>query len=154
MVKRIQNYISAFSGRQSHYSLGKSERIYLPEDFNINKIYTIFNDLYSVLHVFYETYRKIFKNDFNISFGYPRTDTCSKCDKLKKSIEKASKQLSNNPDSEYLKQVLQKLLFKRDIHQRKADTFYKRKEEARLKARKEQNFEAITSDFNKKLEPA
>ena len=87
-------------------------------------MYTMFNDLYSDLHVSYETYRKIFNNDFNISFGYPRTDTCSKCDEIKISIKKASKELSNNPDSEHLKQALQKLQFKRDIHQRKADTFY------------------------------
>ena len=90
----------------------------------------MFNDLYSDLHVSNETYRKIFNNDFNISFGYPRTDTCSKCDKIKISIEKASKELSNNPDSEHLKQALRKLQFERGIHQRKTDTFYKSRREA------------------------
>ena len=93
-------------------------------------MYKVFNDLYLDLHVSYETYRKILNNDFNISFGYPRIDTCSKCNELKISIEKASKELSNNPDSEHLKQTLRKLQFKRDIHQKKADTFYKRKREA------------------------
>ena len=90
-------------------------------------MYTMFNDLYSDLHVSYEMYRKIFNNDFNVSFGYPRTDTCSKCDEIKICIEKAFKELSNNPDSEHLKQALRKLQFERDIHQRKANTFYKRK---------------------------
>ena len=34
-------------------------------------------------------YRRIFQDEFNLSFGYPRTDTCGKCDLLqtKLSIE-------------------------------------------------------------------
>ncbi|XP_065671577.1 uncharacterized protein LOC136089483 [Hydra vulgaris] len=111
----------------------------------------MFNDIYPDLQVSYKTYRKIFNSDFNISFGYPRTDTCLKCDEIKISIEKASKDLSNNPDSEQLKQALQKLQLERDVHQRKADTFYRRKREARLKASKDPNFEVITIDFNKNL---
>lgn len=38
----------------------------------------------------YETYRQIFKNNFNIGFGYLRTDTCSTCDEFtvqKKNLE-------------------------------------------------------------------
>jgi hypothetical protein len=27
--------------------------------------------------IFYEYYRKVFNNDFNIKFGYPRSNTCS-----------------------------------------------------------------------------
>ena len=30
----------------------------------------------------YETYRVIFKTEFNISFGYTRSDTCSTCDEF------------------------------------------------------------------------
>ena len=72
-------------------------------------MYTMINELYPDLQVSYETYRKIFNNHFNISFGYPSTDICSRCDEIKISIEKASKELSNNPDSEHLKLALQKL---------------------------------------------
>ena len=111
----------------------------------------MFNHLHPDLQVSYETYRKIFNSDFNISFGYPRTDTCSKCDEIKISIEQATKDLSHNPDSEQLKQALQKVQLEKDVHQRKADTFYRRKREAWLKASKDQNFEAITIDFNKNL---
>ena len=28
-------------------------------------------------------YRKIFNEEFNLGFGYPRSDTCEKCDLLK-----------------------------------------------------------------------
>ena len=31
-------------------------------------------------------YRKIFNEDFNLSFGYPRSDTCQMCDELRLSI--------------------------------------------------------------------
>lgn len=35
---------------------------------------------YPEVQVSYETYRNIFNAEYNIAFGYPQTDTCSKCD--------------------------------------------------------------------------
>ena len=35
-------------------------------------------------------YHDIFVGEFNIHFGYPRTDTCDKCDSLKLQIEQAT----------------------------------------------------------------
>ena len=32
-------------------------------------------------------YRKIFNEEFNLLFGYPRSDTCEQCDLLKGSID-------------------------------------------------------------------
>lgn len=81
-VARIKEHISSFQSRNSHYSLKKSERIYLDESLNIQKIFDLFKDKYSEYPVSYESYRSIFNNNFNISFGYPRTDTCSTCDKF------------------------------------------------------------------------
>ena len=34
-------------------------------------------------------YRKIFNEEFNIGFGYPRSDTCEKCDLLKLAVDNA-----------------------------------------------------------------
>ena len=34
-------------------------------------------------------YRKIFNEEFNFGFGYPRSDTCEKCDQLKIAIDSA-----------------------------------------------------------------
>ena len=34
-------------------------------------------------------YRKIFNEEYNIGFGYPRSDTCGKCDMLKVASDNA-----------------------------------------------------------------
>lgn len=46
-----------------------------------------------------EAYRQIFVKDFNVSFGYPRSDTCSACNqhivKLKSLQEKLGSTINN-----------------------------------------------------------
>ena len=47
--------------------------------------------------VSYEYYRTIFINNFNIGFGYPRSDTCSKCDEYKSEMKIQEKILTAHP---------------------------------------------------------
>ena len=49
-----------------------------------------------------ESYCNIFNINFNISFGYPRTDTCSKCDEFKIKIEAIKIELSFNSECKNL----------------------------------------------------
>ncbi|CAH1114222.1 unnamed protein product [Psylliodes chrysocephalus] len=79
--------------------------------------------------VSYETYRTIFVTKFNISFGYPRTDTCSACDEHK--AKKIS--IKNDPSQ---KALLSRLETEHKLHLLKAETFYKRKRAARLNSQK------------------
>lgn len=52
----------------------------------------------------YETYRQIFNKNFNIGFGYPRTDTCSTYDEFKVQIKNLEMELKLPiPDAEKLK---------------------------------------------------
>lgn len=37
----VVNHIRSFKGRQSHYSLKKSKKFYLPETLNVKKIYDL-----------------------------------------------------------------------------------------------------------------
>lgn len=60
--------------------------------------------------VFYQTYREIFKRDFNISLGYPRSDTCSQCDKFTDKLKIAA-----GDDTE-----ITKLQTEEDLHLHKA----------------------------------
>ena len=56
------------------------------------------------MSVSYESYRTIFNGCFNISFGYPRVDTCSKCDELIAKISHCDIKLEITPsDAETLK---------------------------------------------------
>jgi len=43
----------------------------------------------------YESLRQIFETKFNISFGYPRKDTCSLCDSLTVEIATLTDKLKN-----------------------------------------------------------
>ncbi|KAF6017297.1 hypothetical protein EB796_024364 [Bugula neritina] len=43
---------------------------------------TLFQDAHLPYDVSHETYHNLLYGNFNISFGYPRKDTCSTCDEL------------------------------------------------------------------------
>lgn len=60
----------------------------------------------------YEFYRKYFADNFKISFGRPKSDTCQKCDKLINKISAA--------DSEARLALEQQ----KSIHLRMSETFY------------------------------
>ena len=148
MVQKIRDHISSFRGRQPHYSQDKTRRLYLSEDLNIKEMFNMFQIIYPDSKISYETYRTIFNNDFNIAFGYPRTDTCSKCDELKMRIDLIAKDNLMNPD---LQAKLKELETERDLHQRKAETFHRRKRESRIKAINDSTFEAIAFDYQRNL---
>ena len=60
----------------------------------------------------YDYYRSVFSTCFNLAFGRPRSDTCSKCDELQIKIDAAE-----NEDEQSLKSSL-------ELHHRKAERFY------------------------------
>ena len=133
--QRIRDHISSFRGRQSHYSQEKTRRLYLPEELNISKMFDLYKERYPHDKLVYESYRLTFNNEFDIGFGYPRTDTCSACDQFLVKIANATKILTADPANEALQQDLKQLKFQRDLHQRKADTFYRRKRDAKRRAK-------------------
>ena len=99
----------------------------------------------------HKSYHNIFNTNFNISFGYPRTDTCSKCDEFKIKIESIKIELSLNSECKKLKQQLDEIELQKEQHHKDAETFYVRKRNARFKAQKEQRFESIAFDFQNNL---
>lgn len=44
----------------------------------------------------YGTYRNIFNNDFSITFGYPRTDTCNTCDQFKVKLDAVQSEIQSS----------------------------------------------------------
>ncbi|KAJ8885858.1 hypothetical protein PR048_012064 [Dryococelus australis] len=70
-MKNIRTHIQSLRGRISLYSLC---------DTNVKKLHDIFNEKYPTTNVSYSSYRAVFVTKYTISFGYPRTDTCSTCD--------------------------------------------------------------------------
>lgn len=144
-----------FSGRSSHYGLHDSAKLYLPEELNVKKMHVMFLEANNGISVSYETYRTIFCKDFNIAFGYPRTDTCSACDEFtakSKSLE-SEKNGTNDPiRTALLDHDILKLYTENKLHKLKASTFYERKRIARILSRNARNAtEAVCLDYGKNL---
>ena len=94
--QKIREHINTFPRRKSHYSRSDNrKREYLNEGLSISRMHKLYVEKYEP-HV-KETgakpevkewlYRKIFNEEFNLSFGYPRSDTCETCDLLHVSIQ-------------------------------------------------------------------
>lgn len=150
-LNKVHEHLQSLKGRKSHYSLKKTNKIYMSEDLNVKKLHRMYTNLYPEFPVSYEYYRKIFTSEYNIGFGYPRKDSCSFCDELKVKLL-ALQSKSNDQASE---KEIKDLSIKRELHLRKADYFYKKKKCAKLLARKSlksgSEYGAICVDFMKNL---
>lgn len=150
----IYDHIKAFKGRKSHYSMKDSKRIYLPEELNINKMFKMFAESHPEMKVSYESYRRIFNTKFNISFGYPRTDTCSTCDEFLvkiKCLETDVLKRENANEKDALQKEIKRLTVENELHKRKAEVFYNRKRTAKKSSKVSATEEAICLDFGKNL---
>lgn len=147
----VNKHLSSLKGRKSHYSLKKTTKVYLPEELNITKLYNMYMEKYPNNPVSYEYYRNIFSTEYNISFGYPRKDSCSKCDEIK--VKKASLEMekANNPCTFPKDDELKDLNITYQIHLRKAQVFYDRKRAAKFKAKSDPTYEAICIDYMKNV---
>ena len=156
-LESIHNHIKSFKGRKSHYSLKDSRRIYLPETLNVKKMYRMYAEENRLTKpVSYETYRNIFLRDFNIGFGYPRSDTCSSCDATKIQVASLESKLTvvqpGTAEEGRLKELLKKVETDDKLHKLRAAAFYKRKRLEKQKSRKNSDYEAITMDYCKNLQ--
>ncbi|RUS70232.1 hypothetical protein EGW08_022003 [Elysia chlorotica] len=148
--ERIRSQISSFRGRLSHYSRHKSRKLYLPAELNIMKMFALYEQQYGD-GVSYDTYRQIFNGDFNISFGYPRTDTCAICDEFFAGLTNINKELDASPEDANLLRQKAEIVAHRELHQRKSETFYERKRNAKVKAKRLETMRAVAFDFQKEL---
>ncbi|KAK3917338.1 Methylthioribose-1-phosphate isomerase [Frankliniella fusca] len=76
----VVEHISSFLKVESHYCRQSSSFQYLDQKLSIRLMHKLFKHGHDPkLHVGYETYRKIFKKDFHLSFHKPKKDQCSTC---------------------------------------------------------------------------
>ncbi|CAG9785725.1 unnamed protein product [Diatraea saccharalis] len=87
VVNRIKAHISSFPAEQSHYSRSKNmHKLYLSPLLNVTKMHSLYlemcdkENLPEKYNIKKSTYSKIFVTEFNLSFGYPKSDTCATCD--------------------------------------------------------------------------
>lgn len=153
----VHSHIASFKdkGEYSHYSLKDSKKTYLSPELNINKMYRLYKEKFPNHKVSYEKYRTIFNEKFNISFGYPRKDTCSTCDLYTAEVRAIESGLKIFPESSNenleAKKKLKKLSEQNKLHLLKANMFYVRKRASRLASQKTSERESIAMDFQKNL---
>ena len=124
----IRQHIRSFPARASHYSRKDNAGcIYLAPELSIARLYRDFlekhdseflrleeeNRQRKILHQPMQKLRKpiasehfyhdIFVGEFNIHFGYPRTDTCNTCEMLSLRIQEVSKESDKDALQEELK---------------------------------------------------
>lgn len=82
----VTNHIKSFPQYESHYTRSHNpRRRYLHPELNVTKMFNLYLEeckQKNLSNVNEWTYRKIFKNEYNLHFHQPQKDTCQKCDQL------------------------------------------------------------------------
>lgn len=108
-MAEVKDFIEKFPAYGSHFALHKStNRKYMTSVLNIIKLYTLYTEqVTNPVSSF--VFRKIFNEEFNLSFHPLVSDSCRKCDAYDIKIKEAESEAHRNN----LKQELK-------LHQRKA----------------------------------
>ena len=151
-IELVVNHIRSYKGPSSHYSQNKTTRVYLTEELNITKMFEQFREQSPASTTSYESYRKIFNNKFNISFGYPRSDTCSTCERLAAKPACLDSEIQAGAgDAPAHQEERHQANVEKELHQRKAQVFYDRKKAAKRMAQQDPTTLAVAFDFQKEL---
>ena len=129
MYKQIDT-LKTVNGKKGHYNLRESQKVYLSDELNLSKIHKMYNEKNPNNKVSYETYRKFFNKNFNISFGYPRMDTCSTCDEFQAEKKHFEIKIASLPDGQEKSQILsqlRRLEIENLGHKTRAEVFYDKK---------------------------
>ncbi|CAK1590885.1 unnamed protein product [Parnassius mnemosyne] len=131
----VHGFLKSLKYVEAHYCRGSSQqRKYLPNELDVKKLFKLFKQVHPNSPVKPSYFRSIFNEDFNLGFGSPRTDVCSKCIKLQEKLKN-----ENDPSKK------SQLMTKKRIHKLRTQAFFKL-----LKDKKEQMI-TFSFDFQKNL---
>ncbi|KAL3287597.1 hypothetical protein HHI36_002066 [Cryptolaemus montrouzieri] len=100
----------------------------------------------------YESFRSIFENNFNISFDYPRKDTCSTCDTSRLTFFSLTKKSKSNLDGPVRGKAQKEQdikLREKELYFRRSERFYQLNGSNHKRYMKSRTMEAITMDNQK-----
>ena len=143
--KQIDEHIRSFPAMKSHYSRGKNSRRrkYLSPHLSVAQMHNLYVKKYEANEecpiVSYHYYLKYFQENFNLSFGYPRTDTCCTCDQLQVQFDSAS---------DAMKALITE---QKEDHLRRADSFYSSMRAHTQLAKRNSHVAVISFDFQQNL---
>lgn len=136
---RIHNHIDSFPTNRVHYQA--SEHRYLDARLNVKRMYRLFKKKFPNTPVKYRFYLKYFNENFNLSFGCPQIDVCSKCETL-------AVRLKDRTLSPTMRAAIQS---EKDEHRKQANKFYAYMTEIRARSHAEADTLGIVFDYMQNL---
>lgn len=143
ILNKVRRFIEELPARESHYSRTQNKlRKYLEADLSVAELHRRFlKENRDETKISYEMFRRVFTEEFNISFGYPRKDICKTCTTLLVSLQQAN--LNSNDDKK------NELKVQHELHLRKASVFQTELKD--IVKEKNPNILAICFDYQKNM---
>ena len=117
-IDAVRKHIESFPTIESHYTRKDTRRRYLDQCLSISKMYRLYKEqcetsLPTKTPVHEKTYRRIFCNEYNLSFFHPKKDQCAKCNK--------NKQLKGEEKDKFQEEFAEHLRRKEEAQKAKAE---------------------------------
>ncbi|KAJ4435948.1 hypothetical protein ANN_18571 [Periplaneta americana] len=78
----VRNHIESMPAEESHYSRSVSQKRYISLELSLEKMYDLFKETNPSVKCSRSIYRDIFRSEFKLRFGAPRSDSCAYCDEM------------------------------------------------------------------------
>ncbi|CAG9772073.1 unnamed protein product [Ceutorhynchus assimilis] len=100
VIAKVNAHIESFPAMESHYTRKSSERKYLDCNLTITKMYELYKqqrqqdgdtDIASLI-----TYRRVFCNNYNLSFFHPKKDQCLICSRYQQASPEEKQRLKED----------------------------------------------------------
>lgn len=121
IIDGVKSHIAKYLAYQSHYSRERTCKKYLGNHLNISKMYDLYVEECEEKQVTPGKkwlFRKIFNEEFNLSFKFPDNDTCDTCGeiecKLKNTLSEEELQEVNRKKQEHLEEAALRYRLKRE----------------------------------------
>lgn len=110
-IQEVKKFIQKLPAVKSHYCRNKGNKLYLPSEFRnlsflYNKVYLQDEIVKETGSVQKQTFKNIFRNDYNIGFHLPKKDKCEMCERIK-NLDSTTQNDAMNTE-EYKKHVQEK----------------------------------------------
>ena len=109
LLEAVRRHISSFPAVESHYVRANTSRKFLGSELNIRKMYHLYLDECKSQQrkfVGEYVYRRVFCEEFNLSFHTPRKDCCGKCQRFQDADDNEKSNLKENYDEHQLRKEL------------------------------------------------
>ena len=146
-IQNVKKFIDQIPRYKSHYSRRDNyNREYLSMEYSIESMYQQYKELCATQNincVSSDKFRRIFNEEYNISFGSPKSDTCSTCDKFNISLKEA-RRVGNEEEIASINTL-------QEIHHRKAQAGQDALKQAVERSKVDSGIHVITFDLQQAL---